>query len=135
MPGHWRVIAGHRRLAAAKAAGLKAVPINVRQPDGSAPKELMLIENCHRQDLTAIDKAEAMGKLRKERGYSVAKIAKSTGFKEPTIYTYLALLDLAPRTRQMVRDGRLTVTDALAGVRRVRRQRRKRDGKAEVGPL
>jgi len=135
MPGHWRVIAGHRRLAAGKAAGLKKVPVIVREPDDRAPEELMLIENCHREGLTAIDKAEAMGKLRKERGYSVAKIAKSTGFKEPTIYTYLALLDLDGKTRQMVRDGRLTVTDALAGVRRVRKQKRKRQGRPDVGPL
>jgi ParB family chromosome partitioning protein len=135
MPGHWRVIAGHRRLAAGKAAGLQAVPITVREPDGAHPEELMLIENCHRKDLTAIDKAEAMGTLRKERGYSVARIAKSTGLSEATVYTYLALLDLDAKTRQMVRDSRLTVTDALAGVRRMRKQRRRKEGKAEVGPL
>ncbi|HEX4830936.1 MAG TPA: ParB/RepB/Spo0J family partition protein [Trebonia sp.] len=134
MPGHWRVIGGHRRLAAGKAAGLQAVPITVREPDGTPPEELMLIENCHREGVTSIDKAEAMGKLR-NRGYSVARIAKRTGFAEPTIYTYLALLDLDGKTRQMVRDGRLTVTDALAGVRRVRKQRRRRAGRPEVGPL
>jgi ParB family chromosome partitioning protein len=75
-----------------------------------------------------------MGRLR-AKGYSVSRIAKSTGFAEATIYTYLALLDLDNRTRQMVRDGRLTVSDALAGVRRARKQRRKREGKAEVGPM
>ena len=134
MPGHWRVLAGHRRLAAARAAGLAVVPITVREPDGAEPEELMLIENCHRRDLTVIDKAEAMGTLRK-RGLTVAKIARSIGMAEPTIYTYLALLDLDDKTRQMVRDGRLTATDALAGVRRARKQRRNREGKAEVGAL
>jgi ParB family chromosome partitioning protein len=134
MPGHWRVIAGHRRLAAAKAAGLKSVPITVRQPDGSEPEELMLIENCHRRDLSLIDKAEAMGSL-KSKGYSVAKIARSTGFAEGTVYSYLALLDLDEKTRAMVRDGRLSSTDALMGVRRVRRQQRKKAGKPVVGPV
>ena len=134
LPGHWRVIAGHRRLAAAKVAGLQAVPVIVREPDGSEPEELMLIENCHRRDLSIIDKAEAMGAL-KSKGYSVAKIARSTGFAEPTVYSYTALLDLDKRTRQMVREGRLSASDALQGVRRARKQRRKREGKAEVGPM
>lgn len=134
MPGHWRVIAGHRRLAAAKAAGLQAVPITVREPDGAEPEELMLIENCHRRDLSIMDKAEAMGAL-KAKGYSVARIAKSTGFAEGTVYSYMALLDLDKRTRAMVRDGRLSAADALAGVRRARKRQRKRDGKTAAGPL
>lgn len=134
MPGHWRVIAGHRRLAAAKAAGLKAVPITVREPDGAEPEELMLIENCHRRDLNMMDKAEAMGTLR-SKGYSVAKIARSTGFAEGTVYSYLALLDLDQRTRQMVRDGRLSTIDALNGVRAARKKQRKKAGKAAVGPF
>ena len=134
LPGHWRVIAGHRRLAAAKAAGLQAVPITVREPDGAEPEELMLIENCHRRDLSVMDKAEAMGAL-KSKGYSVARIARSTGFAEATVYSYTALLDLDDRTRRMVREGRLSASDALAGVRRARKQRRKREGRPAVGPL
>jgi ParB family transcriptional regulator, chromosome partitioning protein len=134
MPGHWRVLGGHRRLAAAKAAGLQSVPIIVRDPDGSEPEELMLIENCHRRDLTIIDKAEAMGAL-KAKGYSVAKIARTTGFAEATVYSYTALLDLAPKTRQLVREGRLSASDALRGVRRARRQQRKKAGKPAVGPV
>lgn len=134
MPGHWRVIAGHRRLAAAKAAGLKAVPITVREAAGAEPEELMLIENCHRRDLPVMDKAEAMGAL-KSKGYSVAKIARSTGFAEATVYSYTALLDLDKRTREMVRDGRLSAADALAGVRAARKRQRKRAGKPAVGPL
>ena len=134
MPGHWRVIAGHRRLAAAKAAGLQAVPITVREPDGAEPEELMLIENCHRRDLSVMDKAEAMGAL-KAKGYSVARIARSTGFAEGTVYSYTALLDLDDRTRQMVRDGRLSAVDALAGVRAARKRQRRKAGRPAVGPF
>jgi ParB family chromosome partitioning protein len=133
-PGHWRVIAGHRRLAAAKAAGLQAVPITVREPDGAEPEELMLIENCHRRDLSVMDKAEAMGTL-KSKGYSVAKIAKSTGFAEATVYSYTALLDLDDLTRAMVRDGRLSAADALDHVRAARKQQRKKAGRPAVGPV
>jgi ParB family chromosome partitioning protein len=134
MPGHWRIIAGHRRLAAAKAAGLQVVPITVREPDGAEPEELMLIENCHRRDLSIMDKADAMGTLR-SKGYSVARIARSTGFAEGTVYSYMALLDLDVRTRQMVREGRLSSADALAGVRAARKLQRKKAGRPAVGPL
>jgi ParB family chromosome partitioning protein len=134
MPGHWRIVGGHRRLAAAKAAGLKQVPITIREPGQGEPEELMLIENCHRRDLSIMDKAEAMGSL-KSKGYSVARIAKSTGFAEATVYSYTALLDLDNRTRAMVREGRLSAADALAGVRAARKRKRKRDGRLEVGPL
>lgn len=133
-PGHLQVIAGHRRLAAAKAAGLREVPVTVREPDGAEPEELMLIENCHRRDLSVMDKAEAMGTLR-DKGYSVAKIAKSTGFSEPTVYSYTALLDLDDRTRDMVRDGRLRAVDAMAGVRAARKRKRKKEGRPDVGPV
>lgn len=132
-PGHYQVIAGHRRLAAAKAAGLAKVPVTVRQPDDAQPEELMLIENCHRQELSLMDKAEAMGAL-KGRGYTVARIARSTGFAEATVYNYLALLDLDERTRDMVRDGRLRAVDAFAGVRAARKKQRKKAGKKPVGP-
>jgi ParB family chromosome partitioning protein len=134
MPGHWRILGGHRRLAAAKAAGLKTVPITVREPGQAEPEELMLIENCHRRDLSIMDKAEAMGALR-SKGHSVARIAKSTGFAEATVYSYTALLDLDARTRAMVRDGRLSAADALAGVRAARKRRRKKEGRPSVGPL
>jgi ParB family chromosome partitioning protein len=128
--GHWQVIAGHRRLEAAKAAGLDVVPITLRQPDeDTLPAELMLIENLHREGLNAIDKAEAMGALR-DAGYSVARIAASIGLAEGTVYYYLSLLDLDSKSRQYVRDGRISASDAVAGVRRARKRQRKKEGKA-----
>ncbi|MCL2581016.1 MAG: ParB/RepB/Spo0J family partition protein [Streptosporangiales bacterium] len=132
-PGQVRILAGHRRLAAAKAAGLRTVPVIVREPDGE-PEELMLIENCHRRDLSVMDKAEAMGTLL-DKGYNAAKIARTTGFSESTVSSYTALLELDDRTRDMVRDGRLRAADALAGVRAARKKRRKREGKAEMSPV
>lgn len=132
-PGHWQVIAGHRRLEAAKQAGLDVVPLTLRQPeDGTLPGELMLIENLHREGLNAIDKAEAMGGLR-DAGYSVARIAESIGLAEGTIYHYLSLLDLDDKSRQHVRDGRLSAADAVAGIRRARKRQRKKEGRAPVG--
>jgi ParB family chromosome partitioning protein len=131
--GHWLVIAGHRRLEAAKLAGLDVVPITLRQPeDGTLPAELMLIENLHREGLNPIDKAEAMGALR-DAGYSVARISQSIGLAEGTVYYYLSLLDLDDKSRRHVRDGRVSAADAVAGIRRARKQRRKKEGRAPAG--
>jgi ParB family chromosome partitioning protein len=131
--GHWQVIAGHRRLEAAKLAGLDVVPITLRQPEESTlPAELMLIENLHREGLNAIDKAEAMGALR-DAGYSTARIAESIGLAEGTVYYYLSLLDLDDKSRQYVRDGRVSAADAVSGIRRARKRQRKKDGKAPAG--
>jgi ParB family chromosome partitioning protein len=130
--GHWQVIAGHRRLEAAKLAGLDVVPITLREPDGALPAELMLIENLHREGLNAIDKAEAMGALR-DAGYSVARIAASIGLAEGTVYHYLSLLDLDDKSRRYVRDGRISASDAVAGIRRARKRQRKKEGRAPMG--
>ena len=54
---------------------------------------------------------------------------------EATVYSYTALLDLDKRTRDMVRDGRLSAVDALAGVRAARRRQRKKAGRPAVGPV
>jgi ParB family transcriptional regulator, chromosome partitioning protein len=132
LAGQWEVIAGHRRLAAARAAGLAMVPVIVREAPGALPEELMLIENLHREDLNPMDKAEAHGRLR-EGGRSVAGISASTGLHEKTIYASLLLLELAPMTRQAVREGRLSAADALEAIRRERKRRRRSAGKPAMG--
>ncbi len=131
--GTWQVLAGHRRLAAARLADRDQVPVIIRRPPpGVAAEELMLVENCHRRDLPAMDKAEAMGALR-GRGYTAARIARSIGLAESTVSSYLALLDLAPAAQARVRSGELSAADAIAAVRRVRKRQRARDGKPAVG--
>lgn len=136
--GDYRIIAGHRRFAAAKRARLDMVPIAFRQVPAGArvaePEELMLVENCQRRDLNPMDKAEAMGKLRK-KGYSAVKIAQSIGMTDATVGFYLALLDLDVKSQEAVRRGNLSAGDAVAAVRRVRARTRKREGKPEVGPV
>jgi ParB family chromosome partitioning protein len=127
-PGHFRIIAGHRRYHAAILAGRDMLPVSVRQPGpGVAPEELMLVENLHRADLNPMDKAEAMGALR-DKGYTATRIAASTGLSDGTISFYLALLELAPRAQAKVRNGTLSAATAVAAVRRVRKQQRASGG-------
>lgn len=131
--GQFIIIAGHRRYAAAKRAGLDMVPVIIRElAEGTEPEELMLVENLQRADLNPMDKAEAMGALRK-KGYSAARIATSIGVSDQSVYNYLLLLDLAPRSQQQVRDGILSTADALGGIRRARKTQRKREGKPPMG--
>jgi len=57
--GKFMVIAGHRRLMAARAAGLKAVPVEIRDIDEREAKALQIIENLHREDVAPLDEATA----------------------------------------------------------------------------
>lgn len=122
--GEYRLLAGHRRLAAARKAGLDGVPAIVRHgvTDDRA-LELMLVENCQRADLNPMEKAEAMAALR-HRGYTQAQIAERTGISASTVSYYLNLIVLAPETQQQVRSGRLAAADAVQAVRTVRRKDR-----------
>jgi ParB family chromosome partitioning protein len=132
IPGDFEIIAGHRRHAAAQLAGLDEVPVTVRAAAASvADAELMLIENLHRSGLNPMDKAEAMGELR-DSGYSAGRIAESIGVSDSAVYYYLSLLDLDDKSRQRVRDGRLSAADAVDGIRRARRKQRRQEGKAQL---
>jgi ParB family chromosome partitioning protein len=130
--GHFVVLAGHRRLAAARLAGLAEIPITVRDSAGPTQDiEIMLVENCQRRDLGPIEKAEAMGKLRK-RGYSGAAIAKATGLSESTVSYFLSLLTLDAASRARVRNGTVEVGHAIAAVKAARALAGARKAKGKV---
>lgn len=128
-PSGYQLLAGHRRMAAAQLAGLTAVPVVIRgDVDAGTAIELMLIENCHREGLTPMEKAEAFGKLR-NCGLSQTQIAKRTGFHLASVNHYLALLDLDEASQEKVRSGELKVGDAIAAVRATRQKARKQEGR------
>lgn len=135
LPGHYQILAGHRRYAAAKRARLDMVPVTFRDAGAEAePEELMLVENCQRADLNPMDKAEAMGALRR-KGFTAARIARSVGLSDATVGYYLALLDLDVKAQEKVRAGNLSAQEAVAAVRRIRKRGRAADGKPAVGPV
>lgn len=119
--GHYEILAGHHRAAAAEQARLKEVPCLIRHVSiGSLSAiQIMLIENCHRIELATMDKAVAMGKLR-DGGMSNIQIAKACGFTDATVSTYLSLLELDKGSQDRVREGSLPVTEAIRAVRQVR---------------
>jgi ParB family chromosome partitioning protein len=111
------LVAGNRRLAACRLARLDVVPCIIRRDQLTAADidALMFVENVHRKGLSAIEKAEALGRMRKTR--SLVTVAYMTGLAPSTVSRYLALLDLDESTRERVRAGNVPVGDALAAVR------------------
>lgn len=128
--GDWRVVAGHRRYAAAQHAGLDAVPVVVRH--GLTEEdvlELMLVENCQRRELNPMERAEALGALI-NRGRTQREIADSIGKSVSWVNYYLTLLDLDTASRQKIRTGQLPVTKAIGAIRKTRARTRKQAGSA-----
>jgi ParB family chromosome partitioning protein len=130
-PGTFLILGGHRRTAAARLAGLTEVPVTVRAAAGPKAIEIMLIENCQRSGLGAMEKAEAMGKLRR-RGMSGADISRAIGLHPSTVSYYLALLDLDSASQERVRNGDVAADIAIKAVRKTRK-RPARGARPKVG--
>ena len=113
--GRFEIVAGERRLRAAKLAGFPRVPVVVRdRPSDRELLELALVENLQREDLNAMEQAEAFGRLREEFGLSQEQIASRVGKDRATIANSLRLLKLASKVKDMIREGALSGGHARA---------------------
>ena len=110
----YRLVAGERRLRAAKAAGLDRIPAVIRQLDDQTQLEVALIENLQREDLDAIEAARGFRQLIDEFGFSPELIAARVGRARSTVANTLRLLELAPSVQQAVADRRITEGHARA---------------------
>jgi ParB family transcriptional regulator, chromosome partitioning protein len=133
---HYVIEAGFRRWTAARIAGIRQVPariwsVSARDISANTAAEhaliIGLVENLHREDLNAIERARAYGKLR-SRGMTQTQIAKATGTTVSTVSRFLALLELSRASQDRVRDGRVGVEEALAAVKRTRARERTKQG-------
>jgi ParB family transcriptional regulator, chromosome partitioning protein len=124
--GQYQLIAGERRLRAAKLAGLVKIPALVRDVDAVTQAQMALIENIQREDLNAIDRALGYRTLIDQLGLTQAELAGRLGEDRSSIANFLRLLDLAEPVKAMVRDGRLSVGHAklIAGVADILEQER-----------
>lgn len=111
--GHYDVVAGHRRLAGAKKAGLKTVPAIVRDFTEQERQEVMLIENLQREDLSPLEEARAYQRLT-ELGLSQRELAKRVGRTQPHISKRLALLVLPAHVQKELDAGGITIEDGVA---------------------
>jgi ParB family chromosome partitioning protein len=110
----YQLIAGERRLRAARAAGLERIPAIVRQPTDRERLELALVENLQRSDLDPIEAATAYRRLIDEFGFSQERIAERIGRARSTVANTLRLLELAPTIQAAVADRRLSEGHARA---------------------
>jgi ParB family chromosome partitioning protein len=107
--GSYQLIAGERRLRAARLAGLETVPAVVRDAsDAGSSLELALIENLQREDLNPIETALAYRELIDRFGLTHEAVARQVGKSRVAISNALRLLDLAPETRQAILDARIS---------------------------
>jgi len=105
VPGEYELIAGERRLRAAKLAGLKEVPAIVRDSDDKTRFHLSLAENIQREDLNPIEEALAYKNLMKQFNYTQEELAHLVGKDRSVVANSLRLLSLPEEIQSMIEDG------------------------------
>lgn len=108
----YTVIIGHRRLAAAKQAGLKTVPCMVAEMDEREQAATMLLENMQRTDLTVFEQAQGF-QMMLNLGETQDGIARKTGFSKTTIRHRLKLLELDPEELRKAQERQATFADYI----------------------
>lgn len=115
--GGWEVVAGRRRLAAARIAGLETVPCIVKILGADESLDAAFVENLHRRELSAIEEALAYARMKK-RGLSQAQIARKASRSQVHISTLLRLLELPKEMQAAIHEGKLAYTTALRSDRK-----------------
>lgn len=103
----FELIAGERRLRAAKLAGLATVPAVIRESDDAESLREALIENIHREDLNPIELAEAFRELLEELGLKQETLAERLGMSRSHIANTIRLLQLPPDVQALLAGGRI----------------------------
>ena len=112
--GGYQLIAGERRYRAAQMAGKTAIPALVRTVSDEELFEWSLVENIHRRDLTALERAKAYQRYLNAFSLTQTEAAERLGEDRSVVANYLRLLDLPEEIRQMLTDGQLSMGHARA---------------------
>jgi len=112
--GDWEIVCGHRRVVAAREAGLTEVPALIRHLNDDQAAEVALIDNLQREGLAPLDEAAAYRTLRDERGWPATEIAARVGKSVAHVTQRIVLLDLPDAAKAAVNDGSLEIRAALA---------------------
>lgn len=113
-PTEYQLVAGERRLLAAKMTGLSQVPVIVREPTEQEKLEVALIENIQREDLNALEKAQAYKRLQDEFKFLQKDIAKLVGKSREAVANTLRLLDLPLEIKEGLKDEKISEGHARA---------------------
>jgi ParB family chromosome partitioning protein len=114
VPDGYQLIAGERRWRAARRAGLTTVPAVVRVSDDVNAVEEALVENLHREDLTALEEAAAYLQLIEEFELTHDQVAQRIGKSRSSVTNTLRLLGLPPEVQRLLADGKLSAGHAKA---------------------
>lgn len=112
--GGYQLVAGERRWRASKRAGLKEVPVVVKELSDTETMEIAIIENLQREDLNPIEEAEGLQALIDKCGFTQEQVAVSVGKSRPAIANSLRLLKLPPEVRDMAKNGEISAGHARA---------------------
>lgn len=112
--GGYQIVAGERRWRAAQLAGLKEVPVVIRELTDKEVAEFALIENLQREDLDPIEEAEGFKNLIKDYGMTQEQVSERVGKSRPAIANAVRLLDLPDSIKKMLKDRDLTAGHARA---------------------
>ena len=115
--GKYELIAGERRLRAAKLLGLKKVPCILKHADNLTAAYLTIIENLQRSDLGIFEEAQGISRLITVYGLTQCEVAEKLGIAQSTLSNKLRLLRLDPILRQRIEAARLTERHARALLR------------------
>lgn len=110
----YQLIAGERRLRAAKSAGLTEIPAFIRSADDEQMLEMALIENTHREDLNAMEVAINYKRLIDECNLKQEDLAEKVGKNRTTVTNYLRLLKLPPEIQQAIKSKVISMAHARA---------------------
>lgn len=112
--GGYQLVAGERRWRASRKAGLREVPVVVKELTDTETMEIAIIENLQREDLNPIEEAEGLQALIDKCGFTQEEIASSVGKSRPAIANSLRLLRLPEEVRELTRDGKISAGHARA---------------------
>jgi len=112
--GGYVLVAGERRWRAAQKAGLRELPVMVRDVSDKEAFEIALIENIQREDLNPVEEAEAYKRLIEEHGLTQEELAARVGKERSTVANALRLLRLPDAIKEAIVDGRLSMGHARA---------------------
>ncbi|CAK7032538.1 MAG: Nucleoid occlusion protein [Paraeggerthella hongkongensis] len=110
----YQIIAGERRWQACKLAGLKKVPIRIKEADDDRSLELALVENIQRSDLNPIEEAYGYRRLMERCNFTQSEVAQAMSKGRSTVANALRLLELPEEAQQLLFEEKITAGHARA---------------------
>ncbi len=112
--GQYKIIVGERRWRAAQKAGLKKIPVMIRNMTPEKQLEISIIENIHREDLNPMEIAQAYQRMSSEWNYTQQDIAEKVGKDRASVANYIRLLKLPQEIRDGLVEENITMGHARA---------------------